>query len=558
MEASNSVPEIPDILKPIPLARAVDVEVETNILEPVSHQYTSRDGGRTRWVLPSKAVLNAPNAALVFEIVNGEAAGQGTDRRLAFPLMTGGVSMIQRMTVRCGSQILSQIDFAGQYNTVKNIFKSQAFKSDILDVRHHSQNNIKTKILPNQSGSTALAGATLGEGLVGYHQISNNDIDIQNTWGKPIISDADVHHLFQKNKLLRNFDNRGKGPECVIRLGDIMNFFEANNLPLAAMAQTEIECEWKAGPTATDQYQNLIDSPVIVNNAALAGATTGLNIGFAAPPVLQLDYIHYPEEEMMKIMEQVDKGLALNFTEVVTTFGVNPELGAVANGDYVTTSNHILGMAGKEVKKIYVQKNLDKKSAQGLVEKNYTQGGCQTHRNQYLQDFKSVQCPSEVYNFIINNERMYGIDISNPAQAYNQLQQCEQVAHILPAQFDSMNFNADVLSILNNTKDAGVVDNASNDSAFSQRMLGASMNVIGLNLDKYNSLDMAGGRYKTATPGNGERIGSAPIEMRFSCTKTRDAATPTNENRAAVNLTFFIEYRRALIINNMGVSVSDV
>lgn len=557
MEATNSIDNIPDILKPIPLGRAVDVEVETNILEPVSHQYTSRDGGRTRWVLPSKAVLNAPNAAMVFEVVNGEAAGEGTDRRLAFPLMSGGVAMIQRMTVRCGSQILSQIDLANQYNTVKNIFKSQAYKSDVLDIRHHSQNNIQTKILANNSGSAAIAGATLGQGLVGYHQISNNDIDIQNKWGKQIIDEADVQHLFQKNKLLRDYDNRGKGPECVVRLGDIMNFFEANNLPLLAMAQVEIECEWKAGPASTTQYQNIIDSPVIVNNAALAGATTGLNIGFAAPPVLQLDYIHYPEEEMQKIMASVEQGMALNFTEVVTTFGVNPEMGAVADGVYPITSNHILGMAGKEVKKIYVAKNLDKRSAQGAVEKDYTQGGCQTHRNQWLWDFKSVQCPSEVYNFVVNNDRIYGIDIANASQAYNQLQQCEQVAHVLPAQYDTMNFNANVLSLLNNTKDAGVVDNAAADSGFTQRILGGSMNVIGLNLDKYNELDMRGGRTKTATPGNGERIGSAPIEFRYTCSKTRDAATPTNENRAAVNLTFFIEYRRALVINNMGVSVSD-
>ena len=472
--------------------------------------------------------------------------------------MSGGVAMIQRMTVRCGSQILSQIDLANQYNTVKNIFKSQAYKSDVLDIRHHSQNNIQTKILANNSGSAAIAGATLGQGLVGYHQISNNDIDIQNKWGKQIINEADVQHLFQKNKLLRDYDNRGKGPECVIRLGDIMNFFEANNLPLLAMAQVEIECEWKAGPASTTQYQNIIDSPVIVNNAALAGATTGLNIGFAAPPVLQLDYIHYPEEEMQKIMASVEQGMALNFTEVVTTFGVNPEMGAVANGVYPITSNHILGMAGKEVKKIYVAKNLDKRSAQGATEKDYTQGGCQTHRNQWLWDFKSVQCPSEVYNFVVNNDRIYGIDIANASQAYNQLQQCEQVAHVLPAQYDTMNFNANVLSLLNNTKDAGVVDNASADSGFTQRILGGSMNVIGLNLDKYNALDMRGGRTKTATPGNGERIGSAPIEFRYTCSKTRNAAAPTTENRAAVNLTFFIEYRRALVINNMGVSVSDV
>ena len=76
-----------------------------------------------------------------------------------------------------------------------------------------------------------------------------------------------------------------------------------------------------------------------------------------------------------------------------------------------------------------------------------------------------------------------------------------------------------------------------------------SISTIGLNLDKYNEMGNA--------VGNGERIGSAPIEVRFTCNKTRDAGTPANENSAAVNLTFFIEHRRSLIINKMGATVSD-
>ena len=83
------------------------------------------------------------------------------------------------------------------------------------------------------------------------------------------------------------------------------------------MAQTEIVCEWHSGPTATARYDSINQSPVIVNNAALAGATVGLNIGFAAPPTLQVDYIHYPEAEQMKIMNAVQgAGIRLNFSEV--------------------------------------------------------------------------------------------------------------------------------------------------------------------------------------------------------------------------------------------------
>ena len=549
MDSTTTYVDPPDILRPQMLERAIDVEIETNILEPVSHQYTSRDGGHTRWVFPAKAVLNAPNAAMVFEIVNGESTGEGTDRRLAFPLMTGGVAMIRRMTVRSGGQILSQINEVALYNTIKNIFKSQAYKQNVLDIRHGSQSSQKLKILRNQSGSTPVTGYTSGAGLVGYHQITNDDIDVQNTWGQNIISDANVQHLFQKNKLLRSFDNRGTGPEMSIRLGDLMNFFEDNNLPLLAMAQTELEIEWYAGPSETTRYDAINSSPVIVNNLATTGTTTGLNIGFASPPILTLDYIHYPEDEQAKIMNEIQSnGLRLNFKEVVTTFGVNPEK-AAGDGTSTVASNHILGMAGKEVKKIFVVKNLDKLSAQGQVERNNVQGGCQTHVNKYLWDNKSVQTVNENYNFIVNNERMYGLDIANPSQAYNQLQQCDQVAHVLPAQYDSMNFNADILSLLNNTADAGTVDNAAADSGVTQRILGASMNVIGMNLDKYNEMGNA--------MGNGTRIGSAPIEFRYSCSKTRDAGTPANENSAAVNLTFFIEYRRSLVIDKFGVNVSD-
>ena len=557
MDASEPIEQVPDILRPIRMAQARDVEVETNILEPVSHIYNSRDGGRTRWVLPSKGVLNAPNTAIVFEIVNGAAQGAGTDRRLMFPLASGGHAMVERLTIRSGSQILSQINKAGLYNTMKTQFYSQSYRRNILDVRHHGSNSIKTKILPNNSGSAAIAGYNLGQGLVGYHQISNDDIDIQNCWGDVIKSDADVQHLPMKNKLLRDFDNGGKGPQVVLRLADLVNFFEANQLPLAFMAQVEIECEWKRGPAAGDQLQNLIDSPVVPHKIDLAGATTGLDISFVEPPVLHLDYLHYAEEEMNKIKESVNRGMVLNFTEVVHTSGVNPELGAVANGEHIVQSNHIIGMAGKEVKKIYVMKNYDKKSAEGVVEKDYTQAGWQTHRNQYLQDFKSIQLPKENYNFIINNNRIYGIDISNPSQAYNQISQCEKPPQILPASYDTHNFNADVCSLLNNTKDAGTVDNGAVDSAATQRIFGGCQNVIGLNLDKYNNLDIQDGRYKTATPGNGTRIGSAPIEFRYSCAKTRDAGTPANENRAAVNLDFFIEYRRSMVINNMGVNVMD-
>ena len=58
------------------------------------------------------------------------------------------------------------------------------------------------------------------------------------------------------------------------------------------------------------------------------------------------------------------------------------------------------------------------------------------------------------------------------------------------------------------------------------------------------------------TPGNGTMISSAPIEFRYSCSKI-ESAVAADVRKAAINLTFFIEHRRSLIITELGVKVAD-
>ena len=82
----------PDILRNQPLSRQVDVNLETNILEPVSHSYASAQGGRTTFVLPPKGVLDAPNAAIVFEVQCPAA-----DLLTCFNYGNGGLGMIDRI-----------------------------------------------------------------------------------------------------------------------------------------------------------------------------------------------------------------------------------------------------------------------------------------------------------------------------------------------------------------------------------------------------------------------------------------------------------------------------
>ena len=59
-------------------------------------------------------------------------------------------------------------------------------------------------------------------------------------------------------------------------------------------------------------------------------------------------------------------------------------------------------------------------------------------------------------------------------------------------------------------------------------------------------------------PGNGTRIGSAPIEFNYSRVAIgNNAVGAAASQRAEVNLIFYICFRRSLIIRPLGVDVSD-
>ncbi len=51
--------------------------------------------------------------------------------------------------------------------------------------------------------------------------------------------------------------------------------------------------------------------------------------------------------------------------------------------------------------------------------------------------------------------------------------------------------------------------------------------------------------------GNGEMMGTAPIQIEYACNKI------TGQNDTPVNLDFFIEQRRVMVITPFGVSVAD-
>ena len=533
----------PDILLNQPLSRQVDVELETKILEPVSHRYDSATGGRTTYILPASGVLDAPNCALVWELTADEA-----NHCLTYPFWSGGLALIERMTCRVGGQILSQVENAGKYATIKNNFKSQSQKEGILDVRHGSMNTCR-----NRPANALLA---TGSADRAFHQIYNVECDQVSEYGYQY-SFGD--HEQQISKSLSNV--AGQSFECAIRLSDVFKFFEANKLPLLAMAQVEIEVIWaKCGDpnvaAAVVKESAVIQRPI--PNTAGARARQGLDT-MTPNPTLICDYIHYDDAEKQTIYNAINSGggMQLNFTEVVVTKGVSPAGSAASGGASDTTqvveSNHIIGMAMKEVKKIYVWKEFDLNDPTGVTEIDGNFNQVYTHRSILDNTYKSQQIQGEKYNFLINNVRMYNKDVENVAQQHNYLSQCSLNAwNCIDTFYDTTNYNDVKCAELLDTTWANGVATQNINQGRTKPYLSGSQHVIGLNLDKVNS---AGN-----TPGNGMRISSAPIEFSYNrlCVgRSAGNGGAANSTNGAVNLTFYIEYRRSLIIRPLGIYVSD-
>ena len=548
--AENYAPDqLPSVLRQDAMNSEImmDVDTETALIEPTSHRYDSSTGGRTTYLIPPKGVADMANSALVWELVSDEADGV-----VAYTFHAGGLGAIQRCTLRSGGQIISQVDQVGLYGLIKKQFQDHDYKVGVLDARHKSSSQIEQKIAPAKIATAAATDA--------FHQLYNPECDQVDTFGKCYAGGNGNDHTVQVSKCLSNV--AGRGCECVVRMNEIFPIFNSRtNLPVFAMAQLELEVEWAPagrsaanGGTAANQTNSCLIQAAIPNTAGARARLTTCTM--AANPVLMMDFIHYPEEQMNQIQAQIEgSGIVIPFVEMVATRGVNPESDTSVAAGFDTyakvESNHILGMAGKEVEAIYVQKDYDTNTSNGLAEIDGNYNQVYTHRNILTNQYKSQQIPGEEYNFVINNMRIYNQDVSNVALAHHQLSMCEPRGYQVPdALYSTAGYDVNKCKeLLDSEFQGGAETVQSINLGRSKPYLSGTANVVGLNLKKYNVL--------APTVGNGQRIGSSPIELRYSRVAIGVNGAAANSLRGAVNLNIYLEFKRTMLITPTGVTVSD-
>ena len=175
-----------------------------------------------------------------------------------------------------------------------------------------------------------------------------------------------------------------------------------------------------------------------------------------------------------------------------------------------------------------------------------------THRNILTNQYKSTQILGESYNWFINNQRVYDRDISNPAIAHDYLSQVGGMWTCPKAYFNTNNYNANGLKELLDCSWASGAATQDINQGKTHRYLAGANNYVGLSLEKYREMG--------SVPGNGTRIGSAPIEFNYSRValgKSAGNGGAASASNSEVNLVFYICYRRSLIIRQLGVDVSD-
>ena len=175
---------------------------------------------------------------------------------------------------------------------IKQNFMPHEKKVGLLDSRHCSSHDFELNVA---AGKIANTNADLS-----FQQIYNPDCDQVNGFSNAYNGgQATNGHLVQVSKALSNVANQS--PEIVVRLGDLFEIFNENDLPTMGMAQIEIVIEWNpcgdatAGAVAGARLDNVIIDATIpdaANNAAPAIAQLG-TVTMDTPTML-LDYIHYP------------------------------------------------------------------------------------------------------------------------------------------------------------------------------------------------------------------------------------------------------------------------
>jgi hypothetical protein len=404
--AQTSGGAIPDLLRIGSIPSNTNIEVETAILEPVTHSNT-----HCKFVLQNKGLLHS-HSKLEFEF---ESPTDGTNAEpCSLPVGIGIHSLIQRATLRVGTKTICEIDDYNFYQTYRTAFLSPEAEIEREQILTGRNGNCLEFDYINRLQN---AGAQYAFGSDTQSNTSADGLMLAN--GKEMnvrVFDPNVDGASQRPELDEARLTRASAaavatqdlcPTWQIAISDLFPFLKFNQLPLYMMKEpVNLELVFsKAGNVGdnTCERASSQNEPVV-------------NVRTASTRMIA-DHIYYPQE-MMEAYANANRSLQFQYTDYrLSKFSVDAT-------SLSSQGIRNVGGAGRIISKVIWGINDAKWDCQFIQNKYmavapnriYTfDGGGQAANKQGAATF----------NLKMNEQFLFPVDVSNTARHFHNVVQTE-------------------------------------------------------------------------------------------------------------------------------------
>jgi len=498
---------LPDILNVKPLPTISNMEIDTEILDPISSS-----NQEVVFQIPKNGILDGGSfVSLAVRVPSGLAnalVNADGNSNAFLPMNTGIYGLIRSAQLTIGSKVIASNDDFGHYATMMRQFETPEHRAYVEQVK---------------------AGNSLDRyGGIGSGRLTPKDLDV-------VTEANDNTARLETPDFIRPTDNDASTPVFSVPLSFLIPMMRSRQLPLFAIkehAYLRIQFNSQtAGQRGNATYGAICCFGDMNGNGAPQALITPVpslpNIKFYS------DHLYYPEAIMNQTLAQInsDKGMNFVYEDMVLTNtqlqqGTNPVAPAIST----TAVERQIAVSGKTVRNIMVQQKPVGMDSSVL--------------GQYISHTSTA---NDDYNFRINDSRYYDRNVENPALKYNELAKVINKPLQVPSQMYSANASsskqrADGLQSANSVYIGGInthVLPTGVAASFVQDQLCRTSHYFGVDLTTsgFNVL------------GNGKKIGVKPILLQYN-------RKNTNNDRGAVEMRIYSNVERVMMIKGGAVMVS--
>lgn len=396
---------IPDLLRIGAIPSNTQIEVESAVLEPVTHSDT-----HCKFVLQNKGLLHS-HSKIEFEFqTTNDSASTG----MSLPVGVGIHSLIERATLRVGTKTICEVEDYNMFQAYKSQFLSPEAE---VEREQYLSGRIANSLAPTYIdrqvavGAQYVFGSSLQSDTAADGLLIANGKDMEVSIVAPNVGSGSERPVLDESRLCRRRGGVFKqdlAPTWQVALSDLFPFLKTNQLPLYMMKEpVNLEMVFSAsGQAGTNVCERA------------SGRTTGTNVISVKTASTRMiaDHLYYPQE-MMDAYAQANRSLQFQYMDYrMSKF-------TVSAGALSSQGIRNIGGAGRIVSKVfwgigdsgYDATKIQNKYVAVAPARTYTNGTPWTANNNQVATF----------NLKMNEQFLFPIDVKNSSRHFHNVVQTE-------------------------------------------------------------------------------------------------------------------------------------